>query len=233
MKPLIPILVVATTSLAVASVQFARQAATERARADTEMALRQKSEARVAELERAQHSVIADSGAGDDAPLAATLDTRPPPGMGNRGKGLPEREARVALSSDPALPPPRELGNRVPRMMDSPAARKFMQSRAKSSLRRLYEDVGAAVGLSADKSRSAHRAARRTTDAQHGSSAAARRRANHAAVFRRSAEEEFGRSRCAHRSGQDGRMGVLSERRCRSGRSSTRCASSWMVLAFP
>ena len=45
MKPLIPILIVATTSLAVASVQFARQSSSQRERADSEMALRQKQDA--------------------------------------------------------------------------------------------------------------------------------------------------------------------------------------------
>ncbi len=154
MKPLIPILVVATTSLAVASVQFARQASAERARADTEMALRQKSETRVAELERAQRDLRTElasdaPAAAADAPTTAVVSSRPPP-PGNRVNSAGWREARAALSDEPGAPP-REVF-RASRMMESPAARNFMRSRVKNNLRRMYEDVGTALGLSSDKS---------------------------------------------------------------------------------
>src|SRR5262245_39535738 len=83
MKPLIPILIVATTSLAVASVQFYRQAETERARANAEMALRLKSEARLAQLERAQR------GMSDELPVGPP----PPP-----GEATPQPVEKVAVA---------------------------------------------------------------------------------------------------------------------------------------
>src|SRR3954469_24569051 len=101
MKPLIPILVVATTSLAVASVQFAQQASTQRKRADTELQLRQKQDARVAELERHQARLerelaqVREPGVpvppparlamGPRAAAAVTGDERPPGFVGPPG----------------------------------------------------------------------------------------------------------------------------------------------------
>jgi hypothetical protein len=153
MKPLIPILIVATTSLAVASVQFARQASSERARADAEMVLRQKSEARIAELERVQRSLrgglsLATAPA-DDRPATAGLSAKPA-APNSRVSGPVGRETRGALGDDPGGPP-REFGGRVPRMQATPATLKFMRTRVKSSLRRTYEDVGTSLGLSAEK----------------------------------------------------------------------------------
>lgn len=44
------------------------------------------------------------------------------------------------------------MGFRGPAFMETAAGRNFMKSRAKSSLRRLHEDMGSAVGLSDEKS---------------------------------------------------------------------------------
>src|SRR5262245_59697774 len=57
MKTLILVLVVATTGQAVASVQFYRQASSERARADAELVLRQKQDVRLRELEQSRASL--------------------------------------------------------------------------------------------------------------------------------------------------------------------------------
>jgi hypothetical protein len=153
MKPLIPILVVATTSLAVASVQFAQQASSQRKRADAELQLRLKQDARVAELERNQARLERDlalarqQGSTAAPPVAMTSQrpagTRPPPAFG-----------LIAGAGDsggtPPSPPFEVRPGRGP--LDSPAGRNFMRSRMKNQIRRLYGDVGEALGLSAEKS---------------------------------------------------------------------------------
>ena len=154
MKPLIPILVVATTSLAVASVQFYQQASAQRERADRELQLRQKQDARVIALERNQVRLerelqFARAQNATGAPPVAMPAQRPvgarPPGPGvfaMNGAG-----AEVGAQGAPP-PPPFEMrrGGRGP--LDSP----YMRSRLKSQVRRLYGDAGQAMGLSAEKS---------------------------------------------------------------------------------
>src|SRR5690242_3546548 len=108
MKPLIPILVVATTSLAVASVQFGQQASQQRKRADAEQSLRQKQDARVAELERNQARLESElqmaraQVATTPPPVAARSQqpagVRPPPSGFNL--------AAAAEGSGPGAPPP-------------------------------------------------------------------------------------------------------------------------------
>jgi hypothetical protein len=152
MKPLIPILVVATTSLAVASVQFGQQASQQRKRADAEQVLRQKQDARIAELERSQSRLENDlqmaraQAAATPPPVVAT--SQPP-----AGPRPPPPSVNVAATADgpgPGAPPRFNMRpGRGP--LDSPAGRKFMESRIKNSLRRQYGDVGTAMGLSAEK----------------------------------------------------------------------------------
>jgi hypothetical protein len=158
MKPLIPILAVATTSLAVASVQYARQASTQRERADTEMALRQKQEARVAQLER-DHARLErevaslQAAASESPPVAAVASPAPanPPKAGARaaqGEGVWTAIDR----NDPNAPPPRGFAPfRGPGFMDSAAGRNYMKSRTKMAMRRLHQDMGSALGLSEEK----------------------------------------------------------------------------------
>jgi len=150
MKPLIPILIVATTSLAVASVQFARQAFEQRQRADTEFALRQKQDARVAQLERAQARLQQEL---DLAQAAGT--SRPPLAAMGPERGAPPARPSVRNAPFASLQPPPEGG--PPRReffgprMESPAARNYMRTRMKSGLKRMYEDVGPALGISQEK----------------------------------------------------------------------------------
>jgi hypothetical protein len=151
MKPLIPILVVATTSLAVASVQFANQASGQRKRADAELQLRQKQDARVAELERhsarleQELATVREQSTAAPPPIAAAA-TRPvnahPPASATFA---------VAETGAPGMPPPPPFGLRGRGPMDSEAGRNFMRSRMKNSIRRMYGDVGQAMGLSAEK----------------------------------------------------------------------------------
>jgi hypothetical protein len=151
MKPLIPILIVATTSLAVASVQFARQASAQRERADAEMVLRQKQDTRIADLERSQARLqrelaLAQADSGDAPRVAAAVPERGPPPP-------PRPNARLGgafASLEPAQPGPPRSEFFGPRM-ESPAARNFMRTRLKGSLKRMYEDVGPALGLSQEK----------------------------------------------------------------------------------
>jgi hypothetical protein len=153
MKPLIPILVVATTSLAVASVQFAQQASAQRKRADSELQLRQKQDARVAELERnlarlERELTVAREREPTPAPAVAASSRRP--------SGPPPAFGLVASAGDSAgapPPPPRPFEVRPGRgPLDSPAGRNFMRSRVKNQIRRLYGDAGEALGLSQEKS---------------------------------------------------------------------------------
>ena len=153
MKPLIPVLIVATTSLAVASVQFARQASAQRERADAQMALRQKQDVRVAQLERNQARLERDlmmARGASGAPSAGAAGDPPPPGSRMGGRfGFAEGGAQ----GDREGPPPQGFfRGGGPRIMETPAGRNYLLSRAKSTLRRMYEDVGPALGLSADKS---------------------------------------------------------------------------------
>ena len=153
MKPLIPILVVATTSLAVASVQFGRQASQQRERADAEQLLRQKQDARVAGLERnlarlQSELMMARTQAITTTPPIAMASQRPAgPRAPMPGVGL----TASAETSGPGAPPPFEFrGGRGP--LDTEAGRKFILSRTRMSVRRLYGDAGAALGLSPEKS---------------------------------------------------------------------------------
>jgi hypothetical protein len=151
MKALIPILIVAVTSLAVASVQFAQQASTQRKRADAEQVLRRQQDVRVAQLERAkarlERELLATRGAGQG--MAAAL--QPPVAATDARPDLPgNRSGLAALDPADSVGVSRELMPRGPRM-ESPAARKFMRTRVKSSMRRMYEDVGPVLGISADK----------------------------------------------------------------------------------
>ena len=150
MKPLIPILVVATTSLAVASVQFYQQGTAQRARADKELQLRQKQEARVVELERNQARLERElmmaraqgAAAGTQVEMAAQRPTARPPGLG--------AFAAADAGAQGGPPPPFEA-RRGRGPLDSPAAQNFIRSRLKNQMRRLYGDAGQALGLSAEK----------------------------------------------------------------------------------
>lgn len=150
MKTLLLVLVVATASLAVASVQFAQQASAQRKRADTEMQLRQKQEALVLDLRRSKarlESEVATLREQDATPpLAVAATPRPrnasPPGVATVAA------AETASSGMP--PPPTEFRGRGP--FQSAAGQNFMRARMKTSIRRLYGDAGQALGLSPEKS---------------------------------------------------------------------------------
>src|SRR5262245_39924127 len=131
MKTLILVLVVATTGLAVASVQFYRQAASERARADGEWALRQKQDARVAELEKSRASLEEQllEARHPPAGAAATAVFAPP---GTPSVAMASRlERHDAVPKDGAGPTFFQRGGRGP--MDSDAGRRFMQTQMRGS----------------------------------------------------------------------------------------------------
>jgi hypothetical protein len=157
MKPLIPILAVATTSLAVASVQYARQASTQRERADTEMALRQKQEARVAQLERdharLEKEIASLQAAASEAPQVAAVATppAPPPKAGARAAGQGDGVWTAIDRNDPNAPPRAFSPFRGPGFMDTAAGRNYLKSRTKMAMRRLHQDMGSALGLSEEK----------------------------------------------------------------------------------
>jgi hypothetical protein len=160
MKPLIPILIVASTSLAVASVQFHRQASTQRERADTELALRQKQEARVAQLERSQAQLERQLMEAQDA--VANANTLASKAAAQSSPSKPRAVASLSApagfsvfqrSDDGRPPPPPVFVNGGARPFESPAARNFLRTRMKVGIRRTYEDVGSELGLSDEKAR--------------------------------------------------------------------------------
>jgi hypothetical protein len=136
MKTLTLILVVAITGLAVASVQFSRRAASEKARAEAEVVLRQKQEARVRELEKSYADLsmqLQDARRFRGAVMAGpgVRPTQVAPGT------APERfEPRQGAQVAELAPMPRPF-MRGP--MDSEAGRKFMRTQMRGSIRRLYE----------------------------------------------------------------------------------------------
>jgi hypothetical protein len=153
MKPLIPILIVATTSLAVASVQFAQQASTQRKRADAEVLLRQKQEVRVAELERHQAQLERELATEREQDTAATAPAPVATAPRMAAAGI-AGERPPGFVGPPGTPPPPGVfevrGGRGP--FESQAGRNFMRTRMKSQVRRLYGDAGKELGLSAEKS---------------------------------------------------------------------------------
>jgi len=149
MKPLIPILIVATTSLAVASVRFAQRASAEHERATAEATLRMKQTARIAELERAlaqQERVQSLAQRSPSELPRAVINT---PAAGATTHSSPTMSGGFASAGGGA-------GALVPRlqgppMFQSEAARKFLRSRMKAGMRRQYDDVGSALGLSSEQ----------------------------------------------------------------------------------
>jgi hypothetical protein len=155
MKPLIPVLVVATTSLAVASVQFHQQASAQRERANAEAGLRQKQEVRVAQLERNQARLERELMQARSAPATVAMAPPPPP-RPNEQRPVAGAAAGVGVfgvigNGAPGVAQP-PVFNRGPGSMQSPAARNFFRTRIKNSMRQMYADAGSAMGLSAEKS---------------------------------------------------------------------------------
>lgn len=150
MKTLILVLVVATASLAVASVQFAQQASAQRERAETETRLRHKQEALVADLQRHKTRLEREVAMlrEQDTPAPPPVAAAPRPERPHAPGAATFAMAEVAPAGAP--PPPVEFRGRSP--FESPAARNFMRTRMKMSIRRLYGDAGQALGLSPEKS---------------------------------------------------------------------------------
>jgi hypothetical protein len=143
------ILVVATTGLAVASVQFYRQAAAERARADAEVVLRQKQDVRIHELEKAQASLREQLFEAQRPRVALSppppVATATPPGAGAAGitSRVERREGSGASFAGVARP------MRGP--MDSAAGQRFMLTQMRGSIRRMYQDVGRELDLTPEQ----------------------------------------------------------------------------------
>ena len=150
MKTLTLILVVAVTGLAVASVQFAQRAATQKARADAEVALRQKQDLRLRELERAQAS-LEQQLMEAQRPRMAGLGEPPemrraaPPAFGSSA-AHPEARPESARGDFVWNTRPGFLGP-----MQSAAGQKFARTQMRDYNKRLYADVGRELNLSADQ----------------------------------------------------------------------------------
>jgi hypothetical protein len=148
MKTLTLILVVATTGLAVASVQFYRQMGAERTRADAEVALRHKQDARIRELEQAQANLQeqlfeAQRPRMDLAPPPAVATARPaagPPGVASR---LERRDFAATTFG--------AVGRPMRGPMESEAGQRFMRTQMRGSIRRMYQDVGRELNLTQEQ----------------------------------------------------------------------------------
>ena len=150
MKALIPLLVVSTSALAVTTVQFAQRASTERKRADDAVALSQKHEARIRELEKMQ-SVPATAERPAALVESATMLARgaaPVPQL-LRERAVPPQSAPLTRAEAAGLP--QVLSRSYGPMNESPAAQRYMQTLRKASMRRQYADVGQALGLSQEQ----------------------------------------------------------------------------------
>lgn len=150
MKTIILILVVATTGLAVASVQFAQRASSEKQRADTEVALRQKQEARLQQLEQAQAGLEQQL---TQAQLPRT-DATPvaPPRMASHPLAPPTARfegAQADASSAGFAVTRRPWTTRGP--MESEAGQKYIRTQMRANIRRLYGDVGRELNLTQEQ----------------------------------------------------------------------------------
>jgi hypothetical protein len=152
MKTLLLVLVVATASLAVASVQFAHQASVQRKRADTEAQLRHKQQALVAGLQRQQAQLERELASlrEQDTVVPPPVAAPPRAASAHVPSPAPATFGVVEAASPGAPAPAMEFRGRGP--FETAAGRNFMRSRMKMSIRRLYGDAGAAMGLSPEKS---------------------------------------------------------------------------------
>ena len=150
MKTLTLVLVVAISGLAVASVQFARRAASEKARADAEVVLLQKQDARVRELEKSYADLDRQLMQAQRAQMELSSQMAVPAAGIRPSQGPPS--ARVVVQESPvsALTPLNRPFMRGP--MDSEAGRKFMRTQMRGSIRRLYEDASRVLNLSKEQS---------------------------------------------------------------------------------
>jgi hypothetical protein len=161
MRLLIPLLIVSTSALAATTVQYAHRAGTERERADAAVALSQKQEAHIRELQASssamdQQLMEAQRPAmlppASDFDRAATGRTAPRPGL-SRIATLTRVGPLVAGSYSVSG----SRGSVSPWMSSatspsSPAAQRYMRWQTKTMMRRQYEDLGPALGLTEEQS---------------------------------------------------------------------------------
>jgi hypothetical protein len=149
MKALIPLLLVSTSALAVTTVQYVQRASAERKRADQAIAMSQKQEARIRELERAQVALDQQL---MEVQRPAPVDVPKTPGPSVSREPQPIRRAGVPIGPVTALQPAPTAGMVVrhwPRSQHrSPAAQRFEQWQRKSALQRQYAGLATALGVS-------------------------------------------------------------------------------------
>jgi hypothetical protein len=152
MKALIPLLLVSTSALAVTTVQFAHRASTERKRAEEALVLTQKHEARIRELEKERGALDRELMEAQ-RPAMADVPTTPPASRVastlQRSGPMPAA-VPVATFRAEAVSGGRAAYNIQPwsSMSQSPAAQRYWQWQRKAGLRRQYEGLGTALGLS-------------------------------------------------------------------------------------
>jgi hypothetical protein len=155
MKALIPLLLVSTSALAVTTVQFAHRASAERQRAEQALALSQKHEARIHELEKERSALDRELMEAQRPAVADVPTTAPPTEMATvlQRIGPPPVATRLAtLRADAVVGNGATFGIQpwAP-AKQSPAAQRYWQWQRKASTRRLYEGVGSALGLSSEQ----------------------------------------------------------------------------------
>jgi hypothetical protein len=164
MKLLIPLLIVSTSALAATTVQYAQRAGVERKRADEALVASQKQETRIRELETSyrtlEHQLMETQRPASLPPPTAstsapsrnsTPPARPVPAP------LPARAVGKAMygvfsNTDPAVSRGFSFVNGgSPWANASPAAQRYMKLQHKMMMRKQYEDVGPALGLSQEQ----------------------------------------------------------------------------------
>jgi hypothetical protein len=154
MKALIPLLLVATSALAVTTVQFAQRASAERERADAALVASQKSEARIRELERAQgvlQQQLMEAQQPPQANTSQTSATRAADGAAAAARPPgPVQYALTARSEAANGGAPINFRSWSP-TQQSPAAQRFWNWQRRAMVRRQYGDVAGALGLSQEQ----------------------------------------------------------------------------------
>lgn len=153
MKALIPLVIALITTLALTTVRFAQRASAERERAEAAIAARDEQLDRVRDLERARHSLEQQLASlkrqiQETASAQASASSSP----AARAAPEPAASARTSVRSAASpLPAPRVRWMGLNTPSASPAAQRVIRAQMKAALRRQYEGMGAALGLSPEE----------------------------------------------------------------------------------
>jgi hypothetical protein len=163
MKLLIPLLIVSTSALAATTIQYAQRAGVERKRADEALLASQKQETRIRELESSYRTLehqLMEAQRPEPSPPTASTSAPPKNSMPSAqavraplpGRAVGKAMYGVFSNTDPAASRGVSFVNAgSPWANASPAAQRYMKLQHKMMIRKQYEDVGPALGLSQEQ----------------------------------------------------------------------------------